>query len=282
MRSWLVVALLVHAVAAAPKPKPTPQAAVEELVRAHVVEMPKHKADSIADKAVVYLDLGQHPTIGDGPGERLGDSYYADVQAEITHKVTKLVVQLDDTNAFAWFQVQYDVTSLSGMDNSKATWPERAAGLAAKVGDAWKITAIAYTQLVSDHDLVTREPRFHMSDMPKGDPTVKGDAALAKTVAGWLKTGFAGHAAKATIASGSSPGELQSGAGVDKLVKSWDKLGLVPRTIEAAKVGSYAFVQAEVAMPIKNSKKTAPLFLYVVLDPDGKWVSLQYGATMMM
>ena len=97
-----------------------------------------------------------------------------------------------------------------------------------------------------------------------------------------MKRRISSQLSATTIASGSSPGELQSGAGVDKLVKSWDKLGLVPRTIEAAKVGSYAFVQAEVAMPIKNSKKTAPLFLYVVLDPDGKWVSLQYGATMMM
>ena len=147
-----------------------------------------------------------------------------------------------------------------------------------KDGKDWKIAAALYVATMSDKDLF----KTRQLDMPKGDPTLKGDKKLAGVVADWFKTGFAANAAKAgtLLASGTSPTEYKTAAAAAKLVASWDKLKIAPYEIEAKLLagGKIGWVTAEVKLPRKGGKAVA-MRLVAILVPDGdgwRWVSLMY------
>lgn len=189
----------------------------------------------------------------------------------------------------AWFQVPYTaITTPAPAPDDVGHMPMRSGGIAVRQRDGWHLAAIAYTNLISDHELFTQQPHpdwFDAKEFAKVD--IKGDDKLAREiVAGWFATGFAAHAGPTDrlIASGSSEPELARGVAALKLVKGWDKLGIRPWQIDAERVadGKLAFVAATVLLPIHGPSRCAPLVLFAVLVQGGdgwRWVSLQYGAT---
>jgi hypothetical protein len=287
----VILAMAVGASATAGPPV-SAKAQIEKLVRGNVVAVAQHKHTaaeiSLADDVLVYMELGTKPAVD--ADTRLGDTFYADNQATVEHAPETVDVVVDEPAGVAWFDATYRVKVTGPMDPKDVSrTEERAAGIAVRGAHGWQIEAIAYGFLETDHDLVTGEPRFRMQTMPDGPPKLTGDAPLAQAAAAWIASGFSGHAAAAAgaLASGSSPGEHQAGAGVAKLVKTWDALGLRADSIEATVLpgGAAGFVHADVAFPIKGTKRAAPLVLNVgaIREADGwHWVLISYGAPMLM
>ena len=196
-------------------------------------------------------------------------------------------VVADDAAGVAWFQLPY-VAKLTPdpAPDDVSKIPERIGGIAVKDHGAWHLGAVAYTDLISDKELLAVEPHGGWwKEAPK--PDFHGEDKLARDVlAGWFDSGFAAHAGPTDklLASGSSEGEFQRGAAALKMVKGWDALKLRPWQIDAYLVagGKLAFFSARVLLPVKKSGRYTFLQLFGVLVPDGKdwrWVSLQYGAT---
>lgn len=286
----VVVVGLGGAVASA---TPAPRAIVASMVRLHLtaVGTDHWRADELGlpDDVLIYAPLGSRGAYGsDGDMVRgPGMAFWHDVVLADSVAINRVdVVVAGDV---AWLQADYRFDGKGGPGTLPDTHdPQHAAGIALHGPSGWRLQAMGYGELVSDHDLVTLQPRFNSDKLPNDPPKLSGDAELAKAVASWIATGFTGHGATAgTLASGSAPGEIASDADVAKLVKGWDALGLRASAIEATVLrGSNAgFVHAEVAFPIKSSKRAAPLHLNLgaIREADGwRWAVLAYGAPSLM
>jgi hypothetical protein len=289
MRTVVVVGL----VAAVANATPAPRAIVASMVRIHLtaVGTDHWAADEIGlpDDVLIYTPLGSrgnHGSDGDmvrGPGM----AFWHDVVLADSVAINRVdVVVAGDV---AWLQADYRLDGKGSPGTPPdAHDPQHAAGIALRGPSGWRLQAMGYSELVSDHDLVTQQPRFSSDKLPADPPKLTGDAELAKAAASWIATGFTGHGATAgTLASGSAPGEIASDADVAKLVKGWDALGLRAASIEATilRGGTAGFVHAEVAFPIKGTKRAAPLHLNLgaVRESDGwHWAVIAYGAPALM
>lgn len=290
MRWWLVA---VSVVASTALGDPSAKAHVEALVRTHLQAVGTDHWDAgeigLPGDVLIYTPLGtrgQNGSDGDfvhGPGM----AFWHDIVLSDSIAIHRVdVVVAGDV---AWVQADYHLDGKPTEGSPPGVHdPQHAAGIAVHEPKGWQLEAMAYGDIVSDHDLVTLEPRFAVAELPTAPPKVTGDAELAKAAAGWIATGFTGHGATAgTLASGSSPGEIAAGAGVAKLVKGWDALGLRARSIEATVLarGAAGLVHAEVAFPIKGTKRAALLHLNIgtVREADGwHWGVVAYGAPALM
>ncbi len=263
------------------------------MVRLHLtaVGTDHWRADEIGlpDDVLIYTALGSRGNYG-SDGELVrgpGMAFWHDVESEDSIGIDR--VDVVASGEIAWLQADYHLDAKATEAGPPAYHdPQHAAGIALHGPSGWRLQAMAYSELVSDHDLVTQQPRFNSDKLPTDPPKLAGDAELAKAAVGWIATGFTGHGATAgTLASGSAPGEIASDAAVAKLVKKWDALGLRASSIEATilRGGNAGFVHAEVAFPIKGGKRAAPLHLNLgaIREADGwHWAVLAYGAPMLM
>ncbi|HEY1551710.1 MAG TPA: hypothetical protein VGG28_27975 [Kofleriaceae bacterium] len=291
VRTSVVVGLVASAVANA---TPSPRATVEALARSHLTAMGTDQWErehiGLPDDVLIYQTLGLRGLYGSAEGEMVegpGLAFFHDVETSDSIAIKRIdVVVAGDV---AWVQADYELDGIGHEAGPPSVRdPQHAAGVALHGPKGWQLEAMAYGDVVSDHDLVTMKPRFALATMPTDPPKLTGDAALAKLAASWISSGFSNHGATAgTLASGSAPQEVASGAGVAKLVKAWDALGLRATEIEATVLhgGNAGFVHAEVAFPIKGTKRAAPLHLNigVIREADGwHWAVIGYGAPAFM
>jgi hypothetical protein len=286
MRTWIVwVAMLGGARASAG----TPDADVTALVKRNLAGITKRcmqPGDCAVDtKAVVFASNAVPWRWTSEDGVTWSDILFTGFDGDIRLAPhTGLVVTSGD---LAWFQVPYTATlTPEPAPDQVSHMPERVGGIAVKQRDGWHLMALAYTDLVSDHELFTVTPHPDWMDAKNYPLAVKGDDKLAREVATWFTAGFAAHAGPTAqlIAGGSSEPELARGAAALKLAKGWDKLGIRPWQIDVEHVpgSKLAFVAASVLLPVKSTSHCAPLVVFAVLVPDGdtwRWVALQYGAT---
>jgi ketosteroid isomerase-like protein len=285
MRTVVVVGL----VAAVANATPAPRAIVASMVRIHLtaVGTDHWHADEIGlpDDVLLYMPLGLRGVYG-SDGETVrgpGMAFWHDVENADSVGIGRVDVVV--SGDVAWFQADYHLDGKATDAGPPAYHdPQHAAGIALHGPSGWRLQAIGYSELASDHDLVTGQPRFNSDKLPTDPPKLSGDSELAKAAASWIANGFTGHGATAgTLASGSAPGEIASDADVATLVKGWDGLGLRASSIEATVLrgGNAGFVHAEVAFPIKGTKRAAPLHLNLgaIREADGwRWTVLAYGA----
>jgi hypothetical protein len=215
--------------------------------------------------------------------------YYAGGGGKVTHKLGKATIVIDDAKGFAYFQAPFDVAirwvdSSGGGGGQSHSTVERIGGIAIRDGQTWSLGAIMYSRELDTDAKVIESVGKRRVELPKGEPTITGDAKLGAIVQGWLSGGFAKAAAKKgkRIASGTGPKELGFDAAAVKLATAWDKLGLVPLSIHVTQLagGSVAFAEVHCIWPVKKTKTNVPLVLGAILVPDGaewRWVSLQFA-----
>lgn len=288
----LVVAVALPALALAGSTKP---AVLEKLLAKHVTGLAKGEPDDkigLAKDAIVIapgdLELNADAGITTRSQAYMGAGAQ---EMKATYKLAKPTIAIDDATGLAYFQapfnthtVFFDVSGDMGDQTYKSV--ERVGGIAVLDGSTWKIAAAMWTRgLDSDAKLIKKEKEGAVPTMlPSGEPTITGDAKLGGIVRGWFKTGFAPAAAKTgkRIASGTGPKEFGVDAAALKMAKTWDKLGLVPSTIEVTQVagGKAAFAKVQCIWKAQKGKTNIPMLLGIVLIPDGadwRWVSMQFS-----
>jgi hypothetical protein len=280
MRHFLVAALLLVAAPAAADPK-----AITAAVKTNLTELGKLSDDdklALANDPVVITERGTTVNMTERDGcvsGAVANSMYGCLQVDIKHLPG--TVSAGSDGDVGWFQAPFTAV-MTGDDpdgnaiNSKAA--KRIGGIAIKEGKTWKLAAVQYVETIPDKVLFKRIER----DLPKGDPKLTGDQKLASTVAGWFKSGFAGNASTKTplVASGTAPAEYKTGAAATKLATTWDKLKIVPASIDAKVLanGKIGWVTADVRLPRKSGKSVA-MRVAIVVIPDGdgwRWVSIMY------
>jgi ketosteroid isomerase-like protein len=289
MRTVVVVGL----VAAVANATPAPRAIVASMVRIHLTAVGTDHWDAneigLPDDVLIYTPLGSRGRNGvEGDFVRgPGIAFWHDPVLVDSVAIDRVDVVV--AGDIAWLQADYRLDGKGGPGALPDSHdPQHAAGIALHGPSGWRLEAMGYGELASDHDLVTQQPRFNSDKLPTAPPKLTGDAELANAAASWIATGFIGHGASAgTLASGSAPGEIASEADVAKLVKGWDALGLRASSIEATilRGGNAGFVHAEVAFPIKGTKRAAPLHLNLgaIREADGwRWAVIAYGAPALM
>lgn len=193
------------------------------------------------------------------------------------HKPGTPTIGVDEAAGFAWFQLPYDV-SVEGPPPYREK--ERLGRLAVRTPTGWQLAGADYSELVSDAALYS-DPNY-IRDVPTDAPALSGDPAIAKTVAGWFKTGFGPQVAKRpnVIASGTAPGEYRVGDAATKLARAWDKLGLRADSVSVTTYagGKAAIARVSVVMPHKKVGLAMDLFIVLVADGTSwKWVSMQFS-----
>ncbi len=282
MRS-LVVAVLVPCLALATPS--TPAGEIYSLVRAHVTHVAREASDDrllLTSDALVALGTSGFQL---GNLERSLATTVNDGWNRVSRELGKPTVGFDPAGGFAWFQLPSDARfAHRGEENPVVPYEtdERIGGLAVRDGTTWRLAALAYSDVASDKELLTRRTN-QVSSVP-ASAKLEGDAALAKTVLGWFTTGFAPHmaSAKVVVASGASPSEFGKGKDAATLVKGWDKRKLAVETLDARTYanGKAAAVRATVVIPSKQGKGGTTLGVLVILVREGdawRWVSVQYS-----
>ncbi|MBL0212650.1 MAG: hypothetical protein IPQ07_02070 [Myxococcales bacterium] len=278
-RNVVMAAVLLAATVAHAEP-------VADLAKQHIEAIPTlvvDTANGLAKDASVVDHHGRAGGAIDGTGSpkckggAFAQHFYCFGNAD---PITVGTVLAGTSGDVGWFQIPFS-RDLENDDHKPFRESMRASGVAIKVGSTWTIHAIAYGFVVPDAQLKTRprqgidEEMWHASKEPI-------DVALANTVRGWFKSGFAARAVKTgAIAAGNSATDTGSGATALRLVKTWDKLRLVVDQIDARVLagGKAGWVHAIVLMPRTNKKPPYRLVLAAVVVPDGKswrWASLHY------
>lgn len=244
------------------------RATVAGAVRDHI----DVSSDGVAPKAKVLI-RGAWST-----GDVVRDLYSleGDPQSLFESALGKLDIVVDDARGFAWFHGGATFTRM-GEGAMSADTKVRIHGIATK--DAkWKIVAIGYTEGIDDELMLETAGKLKLAA-----PTTtvyEGDAATAKTFAGWFSTGLASQAGKGNvIANGTAASEVGAGPAAIKLARAWDKLKLGVYKVSATTFanGEIAFVRAAVAWRAK--KILVPMVVSAVVVKEAgawKWVSLNF------
>jgi hypothetical protein len=292
MRIALALLFVVLPSIAFAQKKVTPEQLVEQSVRKALTHGKWNgKIGNLATGAVVIDRDGRLLQTGDlGAAWWGGDLDTGEDDEEgverpfaVATKVGKLDVWVDATRGIGWFRGSFEhtVTNQQTSDDTKAPSTPMS-GVVIDAG-GWKIAALVLTHPVADRKLIDTAAKGKLVPA-SGAPKLSGDEALAKSAAEWIAKGFSTKSLVGAklAATGTAPGEVQSGAGVAKLVKAWDGLKLGATSIDArvwAK-GTIGFVRADVLMPLKKGGKAAPLVLGAIALNDGtswRWVSLQFA-----
>lgn len=250
---------------------------------------------TLAKDAVTYDGNGVAFTAKDCKdcsSEAFKSLYGEYANGKATHKMGKLVVQVDEAHGVAWFQGPFDATFKSegganpcGPPTAGGTSTEqmRVSGVAIDDKGTWKIAAVMYTHPMSDADLIDKAKSYEVK-APGGTTKVTGAKEVATAVQAWFPKLTSGKSTgKTLVASGSAPGEyFGDAATVNKVAGAWDKLDLAAWNIDARSFGNgaVAFVHADTTMPIKKTSFAAPFALAAIVVKEGdswKWVSLQFA-----
>lgn len=278
--SPLLVALAVPVLAVAAEKKTKP-ADLEKIVKQHVLALTKDTTDeklALAKDRVIIA-----PTLDFTTGAPVVKTFREGINGPLTHKLAKPTFGIDDANGIAYFQAT--VNTAIKLPDELYKGVDRIGGIMVRNGATWEFGALMYSRdLDVDAKVVQRAyDNAEQKEVPV-EPTITGDSAIGATVRGWFKTGFAPVAAKTgtRIASGTAPREFQTNAGAVKLAMAWDNLGLGVRTVHVTKVGTVAFVKAEVVWTAKLKKESVqvPMLLGMVVVPHGtdwRWVSMQFA-----
>ena len=262
------------------------QHAVERLVKGHVANLAKKAKDDqlgLAKDALVAiygaLEYDGKRGISDARGGPAGS---------VVHAVGDPAIGVDSDHGVAWFQLPFsvDITPTSHIpgDPSLFHTKERFGGIAVLGKEGWQLAAVMYARLVDDAVLVQLGKEHHAT-LPSGEPKLVGDKGLGGVIAGWLKTGFATHAAtdEQLVASGTSAAEYQRGDAAKTLAKAWDGLHLQAVTIESHTFadGAVGYARARVAMPVKGGGAVDMVLAATAIwqDKEWRWVSLQFSGT---
>lgn len=241
-----------------------------KIVQRSVDDHISKSSDGIAPKPKILI-RGTWST-----GDVVRDLYSieGDSQSIIEAKLGKLDITVDEARGFAWFHGIATFTQM-GEGAMSADTVTRINGIATK--DAkWKIVAIGYSEGIDDKDMLDSAKKHKLS--PPTSTVYDGDAAIAKTVAGWFSTGLAAQAGKGNvIANGTAASERGTGPAALKLAATWDKLKLGVYKVTATSYGDVAFIRAAVAWPNKGTN--VPMAVSGVIVKEGaawKWVSLNF------
>ena len=281
------VALVVVALGAVLAPAfADDQRSVERLVKGHVASLAKKAKDEqlgLAKDAlaVIYGALARDPKVGiaDARGGPTGS---------VVHAAGDAAIGVDSDHGVAWFQLPFsvDITPMSHIPSDPALFhtKERFGGVAVLGKDGWQLAAVMYARLVDDA-LLFQLGKDHHDALPSGEPRQTGDKGLDGVVAGWIKSGFATHAAtdELLLASGTSVDEYQTGDGAKTLAKTWDGLHLRAAAIDARTFadGAAGFARVRVVMPVKTGGAVEMALAVTAIwqDKEWRWVSLQFSGT---
>jgi hypothetical protein len=291
---WLV---RIAIAAASTRAGADPTADVTTLVKHNVEAMASGDdhaySATLAKDALTYGGTGAAFDAGDAKdGFHAFHALYGDyASGKATHKLGKLTLVVDAIGGVAWFQAPFDATFKSDMSaNPCGGGPPAAAvttkmavsGIAVSGAGGWHLAAVMYTKPMADADLIDLANNRQIA-MPSGKPELAGDQEVATAIAGWFpKLSQAKTTGAVVVASGSAPGEYFDAAGVAKVSKAWDTLGLVASRLDVHTFegGKLAFVRGEMVMPIKKSKFGSPLTMAAIAVQEGDawhWVSLQFA-----
>jgi len=262
------------------------QRSVERLVKGHVASLAKKAKDDQLGLAkdplvVIYGALERDPkiAISDARGGPSGN---------VAHAPGDAAIGVDSDHGVAWFQLPYSVditpTSHIPSDPSLFHTRERFGGVAVLGKDGWQLAVVMYARLADDA-LMIQLGKDHHDAMPSGDPRLTGDKGLDGVIAGWIKTGFAPHAAtdETLVASGTSGAEYQTGDAAKALAKAWDGLRLRAAAIDSRTFadGVAGFARVRVAMPVKAGGAVEMTLGVTAIwqDKEWRWVSLQFSGT---
>ena len=183
LRAFAIVALLVAPVLA------DDQRSVERLVKNHVANLAKRPKDdqlALAPNALVIIygaDRDPKWSVSDARGGLPGN---------VAHTAGDATIGVDSDHGVAWFQLPFsvDITPAGAPmgDPSLLHTKERFGGIAVLGKDGWRLAVAMYTRAIDDAQL-------EAIALPNGDPKLAGDKGLDNVVAGWVKNGFATHAA---------------------------------------------------------------------------------------
>lgn len=274
-----VVAVLVPVLALADDQK-----SVERLIARHVGGLAKRDQDDklgVAKDAVaiVYGALETHGSISDS---RQGPP------GAIVNTLGASLVGVDGEHGVAWFQTPFsvDITPKGNIPGDPSLYhtKERFGGIAVLGKDGWQLAAVMYARLVDDA-MMARLSKDHNDSLPSADPKFYGDKGLDGVIAGWIKTGFAAHAAADVelIASGTSVAELGDNDAAKALAKTWDGLKLRAATIDSRTYadGAAGYARVKLAMPGKagGAVEMALGVTAIWQEKEWRWVSLQFSGT---
>lgn len=262
------------------------QRSIERLVKGHVASLAKKAKDEqlgLAKDAlaVIYGALDRDPKVGiaDARGGPSGS---------VVHTAGDPAIGVDSDHGVAWFQLPFsvDITPTSHIpgDPSLFHTKERFGGVAVLGKDGWQLAAVMYARLLDDA-LMFQLGKDHHDALPSGEPRQTGDKGLDGVIAGWIKTGFAAHAAtdELLLASGTSVDEHQVGDGAKTLAKTWDGLHLRAAAIDGRTFadGAAGFARVRVAMPVKPGGAVEMVLAVTAIwqDKEWRWVSLQFSGT---
>jgi len=222
---------------------------------------------------------------------RIGN-WYGLLASKVVQKLGAVAVTVDAKSHVAWFhttvEASYDLTVCADpqcMSDKpshvvKANKAWRLEGVA--VDDkGWKLSALMWAEVVPDKELM----KHVVADAPTADPSMSGDAWVAKTVLAWFPGKLATAAQKGAIvqASGTSPSENASGAAAVKLAATWDSLKLFVTKADVTLFadGAIGFVHVDLWIPSAKPKGAVKTELGAIVVPDGrewKWVALSFKA----
>jgi hypothetical protein len=286
-----VVAILAATTMAAADPAGDVTSLVKRNLDAIAANSVKSYAATLVKDAVVY-DGNGHAFEVSPTGDPTMDLLYRPFNAgdgTAKHKLGKVVVSVDAASGVAWFHGPFDATFTTsaganpcGGGGGPMTIAMRVSGVAVNADGGWKLAAVMYTHPLADGDLIDAAQSRGVV-MPTDPPTIVGDDAVGKAVAGWFPNLSQAKTAGATVvASGSAPGEFFDATTLPKYVKAWDTLGVKASRIDVRMFGNgkLAFVHADTQMPIKKSNFASPLTMAAIAVKEGdawRWVSLQFA-----
>jgi hypothetical protein len=272
LRAFAIVALLVAPALA------DDQRSIERLVKNHVANLARRPKDdqlALGPNALVIIygapDRDPKWSVSDARGGLPGT---------VAHTAGDATIGVDSDHGVAWFQLPFSVditpTGAPMGDPALLHTKERFGGIAVLGKDGWRLAVAMYTRATDDAQL-------EAIALPNGDPKLSGDKGLDNVVAGWVKNGFATHAAAdlSLVASGTAA-EYQTGDGAKTLAKAFDGLKLRASTIDARTYadGAVGFARARIALPTKTGAAQMLLAVTAVWqEKEWRWVSLQFSAT---
>ena len=260
------------------------QKSVERIVKSHVANLAKRPKDD-------QLGLAPNPLLIIYGADRDPKMSVSDARGGLPGTVVntpgETAAGVDSDHGVAWFQIPFSVditpTGHPMGDPSLLHTKERFGGIAILGKDGWQLAVVMYARLIDDAQLVALG-KEHGDAAPSGDPKLTGDKGLDAMIAGWLKTGFTGHAAadSTLIASGTAANEYQTGDGAKALAKTWDALKLQPSLIDSRTYadGAIGFARARVVMPVKSGGAVEMVLGVTAVwqEKEWRWVSLQFSS----
>jgi hypothetical protein len=286
MRFAIVLVWIGSAAVAAADPAST--AAVDKVVRANLAASFTSHARLAA---TATADLAFAPAVDENRtpwwDDRCGDTFCNDevmlfggwIMLGMKPAPVKPRIVVDDAAHVAWFAADLKLIGTLGTGESitvKGAWPLRVTGIL--VDDhGWKVAAEKFSLVVPDATLVGKDDWVPNYGEITGKPSLE--------IAAWFPGHLAEHqSARAHAVNGTAPADVgRDRASMTKLAKAWDKLALVPKSVDVTALagGKVAWAHATVTLPVKGGVKILTVGIVAVPEDGGwRWVSLNWSPEM--